>query len=71
MDPRTHASSFSSLRAEILHSNLRILLGWLDPEPEGLGSSSSSLRMPPLRAGLDPELLKLLDSPPQPPQPPP
>tara|TARA_B110001452_G_C14892749_1_gene312045 strand:- start:205 stop:357 length:153 start_codon:yes stop_codon:yes gene_type:complete len=50
-----------------------MLLGWLEPEPEGFSSArfDSSLRMPPLRAGLGPELLKLLEEQPPPAPPPP
>lgn len=50
----------NALLLQILHSNLRTLVSWLEPEPE-LHEGPASLHMPPLRAGLGAELLALLD----------
>ncbi len=56
LNSRQHAENAPLL--QILRSNLRTLVGWLEPEPS-LGGGA--LKLPPMRVGLGPALLALLE----------
>ena len=56
LNSRQHAENAPLL--QILRSYLRTLVGWLEPEPS-LGGGA--LKLPPLRVGLGPALLALLE----------